>query len=109
MGIATSAINNSQGVVNRTIQYFTTDAVAAADTTFSFGFKPRYVRFANLTDRIQDEWFEGMANGYALHQVAAGAVTYVTTGGITINADGTVTIPAALMVASKAFAVIAEG
>lgn len=109
MGIATSAINRSTGVLNRTIEYFTTNADTAADTTFAFGFKPRYVRFINLTDRIEDEWFEGMAAGYALHTVAAGTRTLVTTGGITIDSDGNVSIPAALMVASKSFAMIAEG
>jgi hypothetical protein len=109
MGIATSAINNSQGVVNRTIEYFTTDAVAAVDTTFAFGFKPRMVKFVNLTDRITNEWFEGMAAAYALKTIAAGTRTLEVTGGITVNATGTVTIPAALMVASKSFVVIAEG
>lgn len=108
MGIATSVINKSVGIFTKTIQFFTTDAVAAADTVFAFGFKPRAVRFINLTDRVQDEWFEGMPNGYALHTVAAGTVTYVTTGGITINADGNVSIPAALMTASKSFVVVAE-
>ncbi len=109
MGIATSQVNNAAGIVNRTIQYFTTDAVAAVDTSFSFGFKPRMVQFINLTDRITNEWYEGMAAGYALKTVAAGTRTLETTGGITVNADGTVTIPAALMVASKSFAVVAEG
>lgn len=109
MGIATSQVNNAAGIVNRSIKYFTTNGDAAADTTLNFGFKPRLVQFINLTDRITDEWYEGMAAGYALHTVAAGTRTLVTTGGITVNADGTVTIPAALMVASKSFAMVAEG
>lgn len=108
MGIATSVVNKSVGIFTKTIQYFTTDAVAAADTVFAFGFKPRSVRFINLTDRIQDEWFEGMANPGSLHTLAAGTATLVGAGGITINADGNVSIPAALMVASKSFAIIAE-
>lgn len=109
MGISASQINNSMGIVNRTIEYFTTDAVTAAETSFSFGFKPRMVKFVNLTDRITNEWFEGMAAAYALKTVAAGTRTLETSGGITVNTDGTVTIPAALMVASKSFVVIAEG
>ena len=44
---------------------------AAAATTFTLGFAPRKVRFVNLTDRIQDEWFEGMASASSLHTVAA--------------------------------------
>lgn len=109
MGIATSSINTGNGVLNRTIEYFTTNADVAADTTFAFGFKPRMVKFVNLTDRITNEWFEGMAAGYALKTVAAGTRTLETTGGITVGSDGNVSIPAALMVASKSFVVIAEG
>ena len=117
MGISTSATVRSETQGSRAVQFFSTDAVAAAVTTFNFGFVPDIVRFVNLTDRIQDEWFAGMPAAYALHTVAAGAVTYVTIGGITVaaagNAAGTVnegdiTIPAALMVASKDFAIIAE-
>ena len=117
MGIATASTVRSETQGSRAVQYFTTDAVAAADTVFNFGFVPDVVRFVNLTDRIQDEWFAGVPAGYALHTVAAGAVTYVTTGGITVatagNAAGTVqegdiTIPAALMVASKTFVIVAE-
>lgn len=109
MGIATSQVNNAVGIVNRTIQAFTTDAVAAADTTFSFGFKPRLVQVINLTDRISDEWFEGMAANSVLHTVAAGTRTVDTNGLIAVNADGTVTLKAAVMVASKSFVIVAEG
>lgn len=117
MGIATLTVARNEGITSRAIQYFTTDAVAAAATTFNFGFVPAHVRFINLTDRIEDEWFAGMAADSALHTIAAGTRTLATSGGITVaaagNAAGTVsagdiTIPAALMVASKSFAIIAE-
>lgn len=116
MGISTSATVRSETQNSRAVQFFSTDAVAAAATTFNFGFVPDVVRFVNLTDRIQDEWFAGMPAAYALHTVAAGAVTYVTTGGITVATaataagvnEGDITIPAALMVASKDFVIIAE-
>lgn len=117
MGIATSSTVRNEQVTSRAIQYFTTDAVAAVNTTFNFGFVPDHVRFINLTDRIQDEWFAGMAADSALHTVAAGTVTLAVSGGITVASaaniagtvqEGDVTIPAALMVASKSFAVIAE-
>ena len=109
MGIATSTINASNGILNRTIQAFTTDAVAAADTTFNFGFKPRLVKFVNLTDRITEEWFEGMAAGNVLHTVAAGTRTIDANSLIVVNSDGTVTVKASAMVASKSFVIIAEG
>lgn len=109
MGIATSTINASNGVLNRTVQAFTTDAVAAADTTFNFGFKPRLVQFVNLTDRITEEWFEGMAATNVLHTVAAGTRTIDANSLIVVNSDGTVTVKASAMVASKSFVIIAEG
>lgn len=109
MGIATSTINASNGVLNRTIQAFTTDAVTAADTIFNFGFKPRLVQFVNLTDRITEEWFEGMAATNVLHTVAAGTRTIDANSLIVVNSDGTVTVKASAMVASKSFVIIAEG
>ena len=109
MGIATSVANQSVGVLSRTIQAFTTDAVAAADTTFNFGFKPRLVQVINLTDRITDEFFEGMAATNVLHTIATGVRTVDTNSLIVVNADGTVTLKAAVMVASKSFVLVAEG
>lgn len=117
MGIATTSTARNEGITSRATQYFTTDAVAAADTVFNFGFAPSRVRFINLNDRIEDEWFVGMTNPGALHTVAAGTRTLVGAGGIAVaeqaNAAGTVsrgdiTIPAALMVASKSFVIIAQ-
>lgn len=55
-----STQSNSLGIANVATGQFVTDAVAAAAATFTLGFAPRYIRFVNLTDRIQDEWFEGM-------------------------------------------------
>lgn len=117
MGIATSSVARNEGVTSRAIRYFTTDAVAAADTTFNFGFVPAHVRFINLTDRIEDEWFAGMASPAALHTIAAGTRTLVGAGGLSVTAlsneagtavAGDILVPAALMVASKSFAIIAE-
>lgn len=109
MGIATSSTNVGNGVLNRTIMAFTTDAVAAADTILNFGFKPRLVQVINLTDRITDEVYEGMAATNVLHTVATGVRTIDTSSLIVINADGTVTLKAAVMVASKSFVLVAEG
>jgi hypothetical protein len=115
MGIATSSVARNEQVTSRAIQYFTTDGTAAADTVFNFGFVPNHVRFVNLTDRIEDEWFSGMAADSALHTVAAGTRTLAASGGLTVYADATVSnnkgdikVPAALMVASKSFVIVAE-
>jgi hypothetical protein len=60
------------------------------------------VRFVNLTDRITDEWFEGMASASSLHTVAAGTLTLETTNGIAVSGSS-FTLTATTMVASKTF------
>ena len=93
---------------NKAVGRVTTDAGAAAVTTFSCGFVPREVRFHNLTDRISDEWYEGMAALSSLKTVAAGTRTLEVAAGITITTDG-FTVPAAMIPASKVFNWVAEG
>lgn len=71
---------------------FTHDASLTATDylLFECGFTPKYVRVVNITDRIQVEWFEGMADDTCLKRVAAGDMSIETTNkGITItDADG---------------------
>jgi hypothetical protein len=88
---------------------FTTDAVTAADTVFDFGFKPRTVTFVNITDRLTYEWAVGIPATNTVDTAAAGTRTLGTSSTIVVNADGTVTVKAGAMVASKSFYVIAEG
>lgn len=57
----TSQSNTGASVVNMAVGHITTDAAAAVAQTIQLGFAPRYIRFINLTDRIADEWYEGMA------------------------------------------------
>lgn len=102
MALTTNTQSNSNGVVNYAVGKVVTDAGAAAATTFTLGFVPRKVKFVNLTDRIVDEWFEGMASASSLHTVAAGTVTLETTNGITVSGN-TFTVTATTMVASKSF------
>lgn len=67
---------------------FTHDASLTATDylLFECGFTPKYVRVVNVTDRIQVEWFEGMADDTCLKRVAAGDMTLETTNkGITIT------------------------
>lgn len=70
----------------------TTDstAITATDSIrVTTGFKPRYVRWENATDRISIEWFEGMADNTCIKTAAAGTRTLETTnGGITVDAIG---------------------
>lgn len=79
-----------------------TDSGAAAIATFTMGFTPRIVRFHNLTDRISDEWYEGMASANSLHTLANGTRSLETTNGIAVSGK-TFTVTATTMVASKSF------
>lgn len=56
-----SQSNTGASVVNRAVGHITTDAAGAVAQTIQLPFAPRYIRFVNLTDRISDEWYEGMA------------------------------------------------
>jgi len=72
------------------------DATAITTTDFvvvPVGFTPKYISWENVTDRIKNEWYEGMAVDSAINTVAAGTRTLSTTGangGFTVcSADGT--------------------
>jgi len=67
--------------------YYDTGTVAAY--TFSdLGFKPRYVKVVNETDKTQIEWQEGMADAEGIVTVANGTRTLVTSEGITVSDRG---------------------
>jgi hypothetical protein len=103
MALTTNTKTYTAGISNHAVGRVVTDAGAAAATTFSVGFVPRVVRFHNLTDRISTEWYEGMAAYEALVTAAAGSRTLETTNGISVGADGTFTVKAATIIASKVF------
>lgn len=133
MALTANTRAQAMGVINFASFFVTTDATAAVKTYFHCGFLPRYVQFLNATDRIRDEWFNGMAADNSIHTVAAGTVTLAASGGITgengtavsvansvVMPDGTLvlqplsggtqyvlgfSVPAALMLASKSFVV----
>lgn len=102
MALTTNTQSNTYGIANYATGHIVSDSGAAAITTVSLGFAPRVVRFRNVTDRISDEWYEGMASASSLHTVANGTVTLETTNGIAVS-DNTFTLTATTMVASKTF------
>lgn len=108
MALSTNTQTNANGVQNRAIGKIVTDAAAAAIVTITLGFEPRYFKLVNLTDRICDEWFEGMASASSLHVIAAGTQTLELVNGVAV-AGKTVTLTAATMLASKTYAWVAEG
>lgn len=82
------------------------DATAITTTDYTriaVGFKPKYIKWLNLTDRIQIEWYEGMTASQVLLTVAAGTRTLDTTAnavvvddrGFSILQDGTLAAIAA--------------
>lgn len=110
MPIATQATTNSDGNIHRVQELITTSAATAAVVTLTYGFIPKRVLLHNVTDRISDEWFEGMAAASSIHSVAVGTRTLETTNGITVDTTlRTVTLTAATMAASKTFAILVEG
>src|SRR5690349_25137154 len=102
MALTANTQSNTMGVVNHAVGQVVTDSGTAAAATFTIGFVPRIVRFHNLTDRISDEWYEGMSAANSLHTVAAGTRTLETTNGITVSGN-TFSVTATTMVASKSF------
>lgn len=102
MALTTNTQSNTNGIQYMAVGQVVTDSATAAAVTFNLPFKPRVVRFINLTDRITDEWFEGMASASSLHTVAAGTMTLETTNGIAVSGS-TFTVTATTMVASKSF------
>lgn len=102
MPFTSSTQTNSNGVINCAFGKIVTSSATAAAATITLGFAPRKVRIINHTDRIVDEWLEGMASAESLHTVAAGAQTLETTNGIAVSGN-TFTLTATTLVASKTF------
>lgn len=102
MALSTNTQSHCNGVTHFVVGKFVTDASAASAQTITLGFSPRYVRLVNLTDRITDEWFEGMAQASSLHTVAIGTMTLETTNGIAVSASS-FSLTAATLPASKTF------
>ena len=83
-------------------------AITAADSVaIVVGFRPRYVKWQNITSRICCEWYEGMAANTCMKSAAAGTNTIETTnGGITVDAQGFQVIQNATLLAIAASDVI---
>jgi len=61
---------------------FDATAITAADyVTITCGFIPRYIVWSNDTDRIMNEWRDGMAQDSAINTLAAGTRALSVTGG----------------------------
>jgi len=90
----TLTYNQSQGTpaFANGVDVFDATAITAADyVEVVVGFKPKYVQWVNMTDRVSGEYYEGMADNSCLKTVAAGTRTLEVTGGnggITLTSNG---------------------
>ena len=88
------AIRNVEGA-------YLDSAGTPAAATITLGFNPQYFCWLNATDRIQYEWYKGMANGTTLKTVAAGTRTLDTADVAISVSNGVVTIGAAAILQNK--------
>lgn len=104
------ATTQDGGVSNLAVGTFVGDGTACDVTC---GFKPRYVKLVNLTDRIVDEKFYDMGATQGLHTVAAGTMTLTTTTDIALKGGADAfrgfTVAAATNITGKTFHYIAFG
>jgi hypothetical protein len=82
--------NQGQAQIQTGKVVFDATAITAADyIEIDVGFKPSYVRFENITDRIGVEHWEGMTADTCVKTAAAGTKTLETTNkGITLTDTG---------------------
>ncbi|PFH12849.1 MULTISPECIES: hypothetical protein [Burkholderia] len=112
MALTTNTQANADSIVNHATGVVVTDSATAAALTITCGFKPRIIRWVNVTSSgalTKDEWYDGMAANNSVHTVGStGVVTLSTTAGPSVGApatgnDGTFTMPAASVPASSSF------
>lgn len=90
---AASATNASFTTTNS--EASTQAVIAAGVLTITPGFIPKYVKVINVTDRLTQEWFEGMNTGDFLETAANGDKTLETDDVLTVSATtGVVVITA---------------
>lgn len=77
-----------------TVEHDADDVVIAAGVmTISLGFTPKYFKILNVTDRLGQEWYEGMNSGDFVETAAAGDKTLETDDKVVVDTDAnTVTV-----------------
>ena len=111
MAFTTNTRSQTDGVTTRSTGRIVTDAVTNVATTLTLGFVPRRFTWVNATSTAafrSDEVREGMAALTSLRTAAVATTpactqTTLATDGPTINTDGTVLVPAALIPVSSTF------
>jgi hypothetical protein len=104
MAILTTVTSQENTIANFASGKITTDAGAAADTTISLGFKPRYVMWliqVGGTPPVTLEWFDPMPSLTSIRTVATGVQT-VDAAGLTVNGPGLPTAAASAIIGGVA-------
>lgn len=84
----TETLKQNDGLVRRRSGSILDDAASPAAAAIALGFKPMQITVVNVTDRIQFEWYDGMASNSSVQTVAAGTRTLEAASGPTVAADG---------------------
>lgn len=110
--MATDLATSQDGGVSNLAQGSFTGA--GADVDVICGFKPRYIKVINLTDRTTYEITADMAAGKALKTVAAGTMTEDTAGILLRDGQNSAgyrgfLIPAAIAISAKSLYWVAFG
>ena len=83
--------------------------IASGVMTIALGFVPRYFRIRNCTDRLTQEWHEGMNQGDFLETVANGTQTLETDDQVTITVADTGSAPVAVKPTALVTVIFAGG
>lgn len=74
MATSTSTRTQTAGIANHAMGAIRTTSASAAALTITVGFVPRLIRIHNVTDRISDEWYDGM-DELAIFETIVGIAT----------------------------------
>ena len=87
--MAVTSTQSEHQVRNMAVGRYISSSTAAA-FKLTTGFKPRYVKVQNLnaSGYAAMEWYEGMADASAVLTGIDGAISVITTLGITVAEDG---------------------
>lgn len=100
--MAITSTQSDSDIATRNVEGAYLDSAGTpAAAALTLGFSPKYVCWLNATDRIQYEWYSGMANGTTLKTVAAGTRTLDTADVAISVTGGVVTIGAAAILQNK--------
>ncbi len=108
----TTTEKSAQGQAFRYDARYLDDAADPAAAVFYPGFRPKYVKVVNLTDRLTYEWCVGMAEGDYFYTIANGTRSLETNDVVVVEADAgarpSITLADSITVQNKQFHIVAE-